>query len=164
MFGDLNRVELLGNITSDLNVRSTGTGTQVVSFGIATNRRYKQGDEWKEQTDFHNVVVWGNQATSLAQRAHKGTRLFVSGRLTTRSWDDPNNPGKKNYKTEVVSDQLILIDRYEGKGQSMGASANQASEPVDQETPSKPAKTTKAKKEDKGDNPEELIDPNDLPF
>ncbi|MEI6886604.1 MAG: single-stranded DNA-binding protein [bacterium] len=163
MFGDLNRVELLGNITSDLNVKSIASGTNVVSFGLATNRRYKQGDEWKEQTDFHNVVVWGNQATSLGQRAHKGTRLFVSGRLTTRSWDDANNPGKKNYKTEVVADQLILIDRYEGKGQSNANMTNQASEP-DSEEPSKALKTTKAKKEDKGNNPEELIDPNDLPF
>lgn len=71
MFGDLNRVELLGNITSDLNMRTITNGTNVVSFGIATNRRYKQNDEWKDQTDFHNVVVWGKQAEGLSTRARK---------------------------------------------------------------------------------------------
>jgi len=147
MFGDLNRVELLGNITSDLNMRTITNGTNVVSFGIATNRRYKQNDEWKDQTDFHNVVVWGKQAEGLSTRARKGTRLFVSGRLTTRSWDDPNTPGKKNYKTEVVADQLILIDRFEGKKESGAPSSFKGEDKPAKEEPS-----------------DEVIDPNDLPF
>lgn len=117
MFSDINQVELLGNITNDLNLRATATGTSVLSFGIATNRRYKSqsNDEWQEETTFHNIVVWGRQAEQLAQRAKKGTRLFITGRLATRSWDGQD--GKKNYKTEIIADKISLIDRFE-KGKS----------------------------------------------
>lgn len=120
MFADINHIEVLGNITNDLALRSTGSGTSVLSFGIATNRRYKSpaSDEWKEETTFHNIVVWGRQAEQLAQRASKGTRLYLTGRVTTRSWDGPD--GKKNYKTEIVADKISLIDRFErGKSDTL---------------------------------------------
>jgi len=147
MFGDLNKAEIIGNITNELQVRYTGSGTAVTSFSVATNRRYKQEEEWKDDTTFHNVVVWGNQAEQLTQRASKGTRVFVSGRLQTRTWDD--NEGKKNYKTEIVADNIILLDRYErGK--------------LDEST-----KGSKSNFEDtakKTSQKEDIIDPDDLPF
>ena len=151
MFTDLNRAEIIGNITNDLNLRTTGTGTSVLSFGVATNRRYKSqnSDEWQEETNFHNVVVWGRQAENLAQRAKKGTRLYISGRLTTRSWDDQE--GKKNYKTEIVAETISLISRYEQGPTS--------SSEYDKSAPSKSKSTTSS-----ASNAEEIIDPDDLPF
>lgn len=120
MFGDLNRVEIIGNITSDPEVRYTASGTAVVSVGVATNRRYNQNDEWKEETEFHNVTFWARKAEQIAERGRKGTRLFVEGRLQTRSWEDDS--GKKNYKTEIVVLNFILLDRYE-RGESNGNSS-----------------------------------------
>ena len=142
MFGDVNRVELMGNITNDPNLRTTPNGANVISFGIATNRRFKSQNEWKEETQFHNIVVWGNQAVSLSQRIKKGTRIYISGRLSTRSWDDKET-GKKNYKTEVIADQVILIDRYE-----RGTLNNPDTD--------KPQESTQSE--------DVTIDPNELPF
>ncbi len=150
MFTDLNRAEIIGNITKDLNLRTTGSGTSVLSFGVATNRRYKsQGsDDWQEETNFHNIVVWGRQAETLAQKAKKGTRLYIAGRLVTRSWDDAE--GKKNYKTEIVAEMISLISRYE---QGPSAEGSRGQDRVS--TEDKPASSS---------NTEDIIDPDDLPF
>lgn len=151
MFTDLNRAEIIGNITNDLNLRTTSSGTPVVSFGVATNRRYRSqdSDEWKEDTNFHNVVVWGRQAESLAERARKGTRLYISGRLSTRTWDDQD--GKKNYKTEIVAETISLISRYESGPSGGDYSDNSYSE-------------DNKIKSSKKDNKDTVIDPDDLPF
>jgi len=165
MFGDLNRAEIIGNITNDISVKYTGNGNAVASFGVATNRRYRVDDDWKEETSFHNVVIWGNQAEQLAQRAKKGTRVYVSGRLQTRSWDDKD--GKKNYKTEIVSENLILLDRYERgpMGAPAGKQGTGAAPQTGNETAPKkedlPAGSQERKKGRKDDN---VIDPDDLPF
>lgn len=149
MFGDLNIVQIIGNITQDLEVRQTSSGNSVCGFRVATNRRYQSQGEWKEETEFHNVVVWGAQAESLASRARKGTRLYIQGHLATRTWDDDS--GVKHYKTEIVSNKLILLDRFEKNiGQSQSA-------PTTTETPKKASK-----KNVKDDG--KTVDPNDLPF
>lgn len=109
-FDDINEVKLMGNLTQDPELRFTPSGTAVVNFSIATNRRYKNGEEWTDETTFHNIVAWGNLAQGTAQRAKKGTRVLVDGRIQVRSWD--GNDGKKNYRTEVVANNIILIDRY----------------------------------------------------
>ena len=151
MFGDVNQVTLIGNITNDLNVRYTPNGKGVLNFGIATNRRYRQGDseEWKDEATFHNIVMFGNQVEMFSQRAHKGTRVYIQGRLQTRSWQD--SEGKTNYKTEIVVEKIILLDRYE-KGQM-----NYNKEEVPQEEP-------EVKPKKKGPKDENVIDPDDLPF
>lgn len=140
MFGDLNRAELIGNITNDIELRYTANGTAVTSFGVATNRRYRQGEEWKEETNFHNVVVWAKQAETLAKFARKGTRLYISGRMQTRSWEGED--GKKNYKTELVADEISLLARYEKSEGGSSSSSESKSAPAEEET----------------------IDPEDLPF
>jgi single-strand DNA-binding protein len=157
MFGDLNRAEIIGNITSDLAPKYTGNGAAVLSFGVATNRRYKQqnSDEWQEEVTYHNVVVWGNQAESLAQRAKKGTRIYISGRLQTRSWED--NDGKKNYKTEITAENLILLDRYERGSASEGFGGNNKKN-SDDNFEFEP----KSNKNNSINN--NVIDPDDLPF
>lgn len=144
MFGDINRATLMGNVTRDPELRYTPSGTAVLSFSLATNRRYKSGDDWKDEASFHNIVVWRN-AESLSQRLKKGTRMHIDGRIQTRSWDDAD--GKKNYKTEIVADNVILIDRYEG-GKIDDSSSSEGK-----------SSKSKSKKED-----ESTIEPDDLPF
>jgi single-strand DNA-binding protein len=112
MFGDFNKVILLGNVTREPELRFTPSGAGVLNFGLATNRRYKSGEEWKDEVTYHNIVVWRN-AESLSKRVKKGTRLMLEGRVSTRSWDD--SAGKKQYKTEIIVDSVNLISRYEGE-------------------------------------------------
>lgn len=150
VFGDLNEVRLIGNITQDPSLRHTNSGTAVTSFGLATNRSYKQGDEWKEEVSFHNIVVWGNDADYLTQKAHKGTRVFVSGRLQTRSWEDQE--GKKNYKTEVIADKIILLDRYDKGGENANTGYSTKSE------------DSMSKKTTIENDEVDVINPDDLPF
>lgn len=159
MFNDINEVRLLGNITNDPDLRFTPSGAAVLSFGVATNRRYKKGEEWVDDVTYHNIVVWGQRAQSLAQRVKKGTRLFVSGRLQTRSWDGQD--GKKQYKTEIVSDDISLVSRYnEGpmSGNAGGDNIDPASIPGMKSAASIPQPDAPS-----GDDNVE-IDPDELPF
>lgn len=167
MFGDINRVDLMGNITRDIELRHTSSGTSVCSFTIATNRRYRVEDEWKEETQFHNVVAWANQAEQLSQRAKKGTRIYVEGRLQTRSWQ--NDAGEQRYTTEIIANRIILIDRYEkgagGEYEGGGSPAGEAAPAPEMANPDDAAKRSKKPAETKSSsNAEEKIDPDDLPF
>jgi len=146
MFGDINKVTLMGNVTRDPELRYTTSGTAVLSLGLATNRRYKKGEEWLDEVTYHNIVIWNN-AEELAKRIKKGTRVYIEGRISTRSWDSTD--GKKNYKTEVITDRVILISRYEGVEQ--GEYAQQSEE-------------NQINSDTVIPNAEETIDPNDLPF
>ena len=151
MFGDINKAEVMGNLTRDPELRTTNSGTPVCSFSIATNRRYQQNDEWKEEVEFHNIVLWGNRAESFVQRAKKGTRVYVEGRLQTRSWEGEN--GVKNYRTEIVALRILLIDRYEKPEMTSDG-------PPEFDSSSKPKKKQASNK----NNDDEEIDPDDLPF
>lgn len=161
VFGDINKVEIMGNITQDLDLRYTANGNAVMNFSVATNRSFKSGDEWKEDVTYHNIVVWGTDAEQLSQRARKGTRVYVQGRLQTRSWE--NNEGQTQYKTETVAEKVILIDRYskpEGSEGSNYSAANSGPKnkstksEVEPKSKSAPAKVSN----------EDVIDPDDLPF
>lgn len=171
LFGDINEVRLMGNITQDIELRYTPGGNAVANFSIATNRRYKQGDEWKDESEFHNIVVWGNLATGLSQRAKKGTRVMIIGRLQNRSWDGQD--GQKKYRTEVVVDDAFLIDRYErGKmegGDFSAAAANsssQSNQAYDAGNAPAPAGAGKKSAKSKNVDPfaDAAVDPDDLPF
>lgn len=156
LFGDLNEVKILGNMTADPELRYTSNGTPVLNTSVATNRRYKAGDDWKEETEFHNIVLFGNLADAVSQRAHKGTRVMVQGRLRTSIWED-NTTGKKNYKTEVIADDLFLIDRYErGPMDNNGGGQQGAGNNAGGGSNSKPSPQKSG-----GDD---VIDPDDLPF
>lgn len=157
VFGDINRAEVMGNITQDLELRYTSAGTAVVNFSVATNRNYKSGDEWKEEVNYHNIVVWSYDAEQIAQRARKGTRVLINGRLQTRSWEGQD--GKKNYRTEIVADNVVLIDRYE-KMDKDGGGAPQNSRGSSQEQNNKSKSTSK----NNSASDEDIIDPDDLPF
>jgi single-strand DNA-binding protein len=99
----MNSVDLIGNVTRDPQVRVTKTGKAVSSFTVACNRKF--GD--KESTDFVNCVAWGVLAESVGNQVKKGTRVYVHGRYTTRSYEDSN--GNKRYVSEVVADIVALV-------------------------------------------------------
>src|SRR3954463_10407036 len=100
----LNKVFLYGNLTRDPELKALPSGGQVVNFGMATNRTYKDKSGAKQETtEFHNVVAFGGTAEVIAQYCKKGRPLVIEGRLQTRSWDDKES-GKKNYRTEIIAE------------------------------------------------------------
>ncbi len=112
----VNKVFLVGNLGRDPEVRSTPSGQPVASFSVATSRRWKDRDgNRQEQTEWHNVVVWGKQAEIAGQYLTKGKQVFIEGRLQTRSWDDKNS-GEKRYKTEVICDNFQMLGGRQGGG------------------------------------------------
>ena len=116
----VNKVILVGHLGRDAETRFTPAGIAVTSFSVATNRRWKdqQTGEWKEETDWSNVVLWRQE--NLANYLTKGKQVYVEGRLQTRSYDDKE--GKKQYRTEVVADDVILLGGRGGDGgQDSGA-------------------------------------------
>jgi single-strand DNA-binding protein len=114
----LNKVMLIGNLGKDAETRFTPSGASVTNFSVATTRRTKdqQTGEWKDETDWHNIVLW--RAENLANYLQKGKRIYVEGRLQTRSWEDQS--GNKRYMTEVVADAggVILLG---GRGDDAGS-------------------------------------------
>lgn len=109
----VNKVLLMGHLGKDAETKFTQSGTGVTSFTLATNRRTKdqQSGEWKDETDWHNIVAW--RLENLSQYLTKGKLVFVEGRLQTRSYEDKD--GKKVYRTEVVADDVVLVGgRAEG--------------------------------------------------
>lgn len=105
---DLNKVMLIGRLTRDPESRTTPQGATVANFGIATGRVWKdqQGNR-QEATEFHNIVAWRKLGEIAAQYLRKGKQVYIEGHLQTRSWDDQS--GKKQYRTEVVADNMIML-------------------------------------------------------
>lgn len=107
-----NRVELIGNLTRDPEMRYTPSGAAVVTFTIATNRTFISDGEKKEEADFHRCVAWNKLAELCSQLLKKGNRVFVSGRLQNRSWETPE--GQTRYITEIVIEDMILLTQKNG--------------------------------------------------
>ncbi len=102
----LNKVYLYGNLTRDPEMKSLPSGSKVTQFSLATNRVYKdQSGARQEQTEYHNIVVFGRQAETSAQYLKKGQGVMIEGRIQTRSWDDKTT-GEKKYRTEIVADAV----------------------------------------------------------
>lgn len=111
---NLNKVILIGNITKDIEVKSLPSGIGVTSFGLATNRKWKDKDGNKqEQAEFHNIIAFGKQAEVLKQYCSKGDQLFIEGRLQTRSWDKED--GTKAYRTEIILENFQFGNKAEKK-------------------------------------------------
>jgi single-strand DNA-binding protein len=153
----LNKVLLYGNLTRDPEVRALPSGAQVVTFGIATNRSFKdKTGAQKEMTEFHNIVAFGRLAEVMGQYLKKGRPVYVEGRLQTRSWEAD---GKKNYRTEIVVDnfQFGADGGARGGGAASAPTEKGASAASDFEAPTSGGA---------GDiqYPEEDINPEDIPF
>ena len=125
MASSLNKVMLIGNLGKDAETRHTPSGTAVTNFTLATTARIKDAatGDWKEKTDWHDVVLWRGERVT--QYLTKGKKVFVEGRLQTRSWETPN--GEKRYRTEVVCDSfgLMLLGGRDGPGDEGGSSYRQ---------------------------------------
>lgn len=137
MAKSVNKVILLGNVGKDPEIRSTGGGTMVATFSIATSERSKdpQGN-WVDRTEWHNLVAYGRVAEIIRDYVKKGSKLFVEGRLQTRNWDDKEFAGRKVYRTEIiVGDLSLLSGREDGSGSSSRSSSGGAATSYDQRPP-----------------------------
>jgi single-strand DNA-binding protein len=137
----LNRVQLIGNLGKDPEVKYTPSGTPVAKLTIATNERFKdKAGEWQDRTEWHNVVLWQRLAEIAGEYLKKGGKVYVEGRLQTRSWEDKQTNQKK-YMTEVVASDLILLGgRGEGGGGGGGDfNSSRSGNNFDQRTAEEPA-------------------------
>ena len=135
-----NKVILLGNLTRDPEVRYTPNGSAVASFALAVNRKYKQGEETKEEVSYIDVVVFGKQAENCGQYLNKGDAALIEGRLQQRRWDDKET-GQKRSKVEVAAQSVTFMPKRQSSGGSQ-AGGHGHSEPM----------------------PEPAVDEGDIPF
>ena len=139
----VNKVILLGNLGKDPDFKYLQNGTAVTTFSLALNRNVKDGDGWKEQTEWVRCVAWEKQAETIGQYVKKGNQLYVEGRLQTREWTDNDNV--KRYTTEIVVQEFNLIGSKNQNGEEFSA-------------PSAPAKSHSRY------NEAEEMEPEDIPF
>ena len=151
----LNKAILIGNLTRDPELRSLPSGIKVCTFSLATNRVWKdKNGARQEAADYHNVVVFGRQAETVAQYMKKGSSILVEGRMQTRSWEDKNS-GEKKYRTEIVADRTQFGPKGSGSTGGGTSSAGGASRGPASSGPDEV---------DSIEYPEEDINPEDIPF
>lgn len=121
-----NKVIMVGNLTQDPELRYTASGTAVANLRIAVSSKYRSGDEYKEETLFIDVVVWGKQGESCSQYLSKGRQVLVEGRLQERSWE---SDGQKRRKTEIVANTVRFLGR-KGEGGGGGGQSGPAPDEV----------------------------------
>jgi single-strand DNA-binding protein len=177
-----NRVELIGNLTRDPELRFTPNGAAVCTFGIATNRVYVTEGEKKEDVDFHRIVAWNKLAELCNQLLKKGSRTFISGRLQYREWETQD--GQKRRDAEIVLEDMILLtsrngDYSNGGGETaedifggdltsepVAEEKNAPKEALKEEAPAEPAEKEEKEKEEPKNKPNEDVTnlDEDLPF
>jgi len=140
MARSLNKAQLIGNLTKDPELKYTPQGTPVCNFSVATNRVWKNSKgEKQDEATFHRVIAWSKLAEICSQLLTKGRKVFIEGRIQNRTWDDPQ--GQKHYISEIVLDELILLDN---KGRQVGTMAGDA---VDGSSPPEPEPSPVKKEE-----------------
>lgn len=118
-----NKVLLMGNLTRDPELTYTASGAAVASFGLAVNRKYKVDNEWKDEVCFLDITVWAKQAENCAEYLHKGSPVFLEGRLKQTDWETQD--GQKRKKLEVVASNIqFLGKKQESEGVEAGSTAN----------------------------------------
>ena len=141
---------IYGNLTRDPEMKALPSGMNVTSFSLATNRVYNDRDgKRQENTDYHNIVVFGRQAETVNQYLKKGSGAFVEGRLQTNSWE---KDGQKHYRTEVVADRVQFGPRTDGGGGAAAPASAATGTEAKNDTPPAPK------------YPDEEINPEDIPF
>ena len=147
---DLNKAMIIGRLTRDPEVRTTPSGQNVTSFGVATNLVWTGQDGQKnEKVEFHNIVAWRKLADIIGQYLKKGSKVYIEGRLQTRDWTGQD--GNKRTRTEIIADNMIMLD---SKGSGQAASSQATKAPPVEVAPSK----------DSGNNQDEEINVEDIPF
>jgi single-strand DNA-binding protein len=112
---NLNKAMIIGNLTRDPEVKNTPSGQTVASFSVATNFVWNdQAGQRQERVEYHNIVVWRKLAEIVGQYLRKGSKVYVEGRLQTREWTGQDNV--KRYRTEIVAENLIMLDRAGATG------------------------------------------------
>lgn len=106
---NVNKVFLMGNLTRDPELRYTASGAPVTNLGLAVNRKFKQGEEMKEETCFVDITVWGRQGETCSEYLSKGKPVFIEGRLNYRTWETED--GQKRNKLEVVATNVQFLGR-----------------------------------------------------
>ncbi len=136
MAKSVNKVILVGNLGKDPEVKYTPQGTAVAKITVATTSSYKDktSGEWQESTEWHNVVLWQRLAEIAGEYLKKGNKVYIEGRLQTRSWDDKQS-GQKRYMTEVVASDLVLLGGGGGSGSGGGFQKRGANNDFDQRQP-----------------------------
>jgi single-strand DNA-binding protein len=135
----LNKVTLIGNLGKDPELSYTASGIAVAKFSIATSERWKDdAGNTQERTEWHNIVAWRKLAEICGQYLKKGKKVYIEGKLQTRSWDDKNT-GVKRYATEIIADDLIMLDP-KGSDSGSGTSAPTAPPLDDSFAPPPPTK------------------------
>ncbi len=120
MARSLNKVMLIGNLGKDPEMRYTPAGVPVASFSMATSESWRDQDgNTQERTEWHNIVAWRKLAEICAEYLKKGKKVYIEGRIQTRSYDDKNT-GQKRYITEVIADNMIMLDGGGGAQRSAG--------------------------------------------
>ncbi|MCX6756017.1 MAG: single-stranded DNA-binding protein [Candidatus Nomurabacteria bacterium] len=148
----LNKAFVIGNLTRDPEIKALPSGIKVCSFSVATNRVWKDANGAKQEAaDYHNIVVFGRQAETVAQYMKKGSQVMIEGRMQTRSWDDAGT-GTKKYRTEIIADRV-----------QFGSSGSPASG-----TPRPSTSGASAPKDDSSmdsiEYPDDAINVEDIPF
>lgn len=172
----LNKVQLIGNLTRDPELRYTPQGTAVCTLGLATNRTWvTDTGEKREEVEFHRLVAWNKLAELCSQLLFKGRKLFVEGRLQTRQWTGQD--GAQRQTTEIVISDMIILDSKRAPGESTGESVPTVptaapaapAAPADDQKTKKPTRSTKPT--EKADPEEVKVEPNstdvkaeDIPF
>ncbi|HUY74276.1 MAG TPA: single-stranded DNA-binding protein [Candidatus Dormibacteraeota bacterium] len=116
----LNKIMLIGNAGRDAELRYTAGGTAQSQFSLAVNRNRKNpAGEWESETEWFNIILFGDQAERISQNVTKGKSLYVEGRIQTRNWDDDS--GVKHTRVEVIANSVLFLDRREGASGAGGA-------------------------------------------
>lgn len=154
----LNKVLLIGNLTRDPEIRYTPSGAAVCTFGLATNRGWTtQTGEAKEETEFHRIVAWNKLAELCGQLLTKGRKVYVEGRLTTRTWTGQD--GQQRTTVEVVIEDMLILDSK--KGSEGSAEASPVAVPISK-TP--PVKAEGKKKQEEKGHPATDVPANEMPM
>jgi len=166
----LNKVQLIGNLTRDPELRYTPQGTAVCAFGLATNRSWTtESGEKREETEFHRIVAWNKLAELCSQLLFKGRKVYVEGRLQTRTWTAQD--GSQRQATEVVIEEMIILDSRQADGEAAGGTTPPPAEPVAEaippvveEEPAEPAAPAAKKGKAKAQKAETEVQDVDIPF
>lgn len=167
-----NRVELIGNLTRDPELRYTPSGTAVATIGLATNRTFNTADgEKREEVDFHKIVAWGKLAELCNQLLKRGARVFMSGRLQYREWQGQD--GNKRRDAEIVLEDMILITPKNQGGEEAVTSEKYTDSPLEDVSLPEESKPEQSKQKDEPEvktdeetpvKPNETVADEDLPF
>jgi single-strand DNA-binding protein len=159
MAKDLNKVILTGRLGKDVVVRSTSDGSIVASFSVASNRPVREGDGWRDEAEWFNVVCWRELGERVSNRLQKGSKVLVEGRLQTRKYTDKN--GVERYMTEVIANDVISL---EGRREQEAAPASSDDAWDSTPTPSRNNNANAGGNRRRSADYDQEMEPEDIPF